>query len=228
MPVITAPKATGNTLALPLLSTHVPPVTVALSVVVAASHTIALPSIRPACGSGLMVTGSIATSVPHELVTEYIAVSMPALMPVITFCVVAGAIRALALLIAHVPLLTLAVRVSLLPSHTTAAPVIAPACGSGLMVMAFLTLSVPQALVIVYTIVSMPALTPITTPPPVIPVTVAWLLVAVHVPPLAVSISVSAAASQTTVVPVIAPACGTCPIVTTCDVTNVPHELVSA
>jgi hypothetical protein len=50
------------------------------------------------------------------------------------------------------------------PTHTVEDPVIGPTAGIGVTVTTFDALKVPQVLAIVYLIVSVPALTPVTTP----------------------------------------------------------------
>jgi hypothetical protein len=64
---VTTPADDTVALAVPLL--HDPPVTVLLSVIVAASQTFVEPEIVPAFGSGLMVMTVVAYAVPQPLVT---------------------------------------------------------------------------------------------------------------------------------------------------------------
>jgi hypothetical protein len=52
-----------------LLLFHMPPLTDDVSVVVAASHTLAEPEMLPAEGNGLIVIGAVTTAEPQPLVT---------------------------------------------------------------------------------------------------------------------------------------------------------------
>jgi hypothetical protein len=66
--------------------------------------------------------------------------------------------------------------------HTVAVPVILPATGSGFTVITFVALALPQIPTIVWDIVAVPAVTPITTPvDPTVAIPVAPEL---HTPPL--------------------------------------------
>ena len=107
--------------------------------------------------------------------------------------------------------------------HTVDGPVIEPANGNGLMVMIFVALAVPQALETTYNIVSVPTLTPVTSPP----VTVALPLLAVHIPPVAGSVKEMDAPVHTMEAPLIVPATGKLLMVIAFVADAVPHALVT-
>ena len=72
---------------------------------------------------------------------------------------------AFVLLALHTPPGEASVNVVALPTHTFVAPVIIPASGNGLMVIALVADAVPQPFVTLYAMVSIPALTAVTVPP---------------------------------------------------------------
>lgn len=133
--------------------------------------------------------------------------TVPALMPV----TMPPDTVAFVLLALHRPPVTGSVSVIVAPIHTSAGPLMAPAKGSGLMVINDVVVAVPQAVVTVYEIMSVPAATPVTRP---VDDTVALALSALHTPPGAVALSVIVAPSHTLVSPVIVPATGVVPTVT--------------
>ena len=113
---------------------------------------------------------------------------------------------ALLLLASHAlyrpPVVPLTLSVTEDDTHTESAPLILPAPGDELTVIAVIALSVPQLLVTTYFIVSTPPLTPVTNP---VALTVARLvLVLPQAPPGNTSLSVVALPSHTTVAPVMA------------------------
>ena len=118
-------------------------------------------------------------------------VSMPAVVPV---TIPIDDTVALLLVALQVPPVTLSVRVVLDPAQTDDAPVIAPALGSGLIVITFVVVALPQLLVTVYIMVSVPAIMPLTTPEPD---TNALPFVVLHDPPVAEGVSVIEAPTQT-------------------------------
>src|SRR3954466_13500961 len=73
-------------------------------------------------------------------------------------------------------------------THTAEAPVMVPASGSGLTVMALVAVAVPQLLVTKYDIVTVPAILPLTIPDALTLATDGMLLI--HEPPDAASASV--------------------------------------
>ena len=109
-------------------------------------------------------------------------------------------------------------------AHTESAPLRLPASGDGLTMIVVVALSVPQLLVTVYVIVSLPAFTPVITPALL---TVALSLLTLHVPPAIPSISAVLLPEHTPVAPVIAGTAGIEPTVTvTLDASEQPLVLV--
>ena len=109
------------------------------------------------------------------------------------------------------------------PTQTESAPVITPAIGEGLTVIAYLAVALPQVFVNVYTIVSMPAEIPVTTP---VGETVAMpvdTLLQLIVPETEVSASVMLAPGHTESGPEITPAFGSGFTVTRVVVVAVPQ-----
>ena len=92
---------------------------------------------------------------------------------------------ALLLLALQLPPVVPSVKVIVLPTHTLVVPVIVPAVRVAPTVTDSVVVAVPQLLLTVYFIVSVPALTAVTTPDVFM---VAWLLVMLHVPPLPLSV----------------------------------------
>lgn len=117
-----------------LLVVHVPPEVALLSVVVALWQTVCVPVIVPALGTGTTVTSAVSLAVPQLLVTEYVIMAVPSVSPVTTPVVLTLALAALLLL--QVPPAAPSVKVVVDPIHTVWVPVMLPALGSGLTVMA--------------------------------------------------------------------------------------------
>lgn len=128
-------------------------------------------------------------------------VSVPAEIPV-TMPVVPMAASVLLLL--HVPPAMPSVNVIEEATHTLDRPVITPAFGEGFIVMVFVAVAVLQVLVTEYLIVSVPAVTPVTTPN----TTVAEMLLLLHVPPAAPSVKRTDEPTHTLDAPVMTPAFG--------------------
>ena len=129
----------------------------------------------------------------------------PVVTPLTIPPVVTVAIAVFALL--QAPVIDVSESVVVAPTHTPEAPEIGlPATGEGLTVTLLVVVAeVPQLVESVYEIVTVPELTPVTIP---VAVTVATeVLLLRHVPPLAVSLSVTVEPVQTGAVePVITPA----------------------
>lgn len=106
----------------------------------------------------------------------------------------------------HKPPLTESVRVMLLPVHTDEGPVTVPAFGNGLTVIKNDAAALPQMLVTVYIMLSVPAETPDTIPD--VPTVAMPAVTLLQVPPDNVSVSVIALSAHTVCRPVIAPATG--------------------
>jgi hypothetical protein len=105
------------------------------------------------------------------------------------------------------PAVPLDVNVTLDPVQTVAVPLMVPALGVVSMVITWLAVAVPQALVMEYLIVSVPASKPVTTPEVL---NVAMVGMADdHVPPVLVSLSERVRPWQTVVPPVIGATIGT-------------------
>lgn len=85
----------------------------------------------------------VAVAVPHTLVTRYMIVSIPLVIPVTTPPVT----DALVLLLLHTPPVTAFESVIVDPMHTPEGPVIVPAFGNGLTVIPFVAETVPHELV---------------------------------------------------------------------------------
>jgi hypothetical protein len=173
---------------------HVPPLTELLKVVVAPSHTLALPVIKPAVGIAVTVATLVAIAVPQLLVTAYDIVALPPESPVTfpsssTYAMVSS-------LLLHTPPVVALLNTVRLSSHTVAVPVIVPALGKGFTVTTVVATQLPIA----YDIVAVPVATPVTTPDAfTVALLVALLL---HTPPLTVFPRLVVADTHTVVVPV--------------------------
>jgi hypothetical protein len=100
----------------------------------------------PEVGNEAIVTIFIAQAVPQLLLTEYDTGSVPALIPVTRPVPLTVALPLPAL---HVPPAVRSVSVIEVPVHRLSGPVIMPASGNGLIVIAALVLTLPQLLLIV-------------------------------------------------------------------------------
>lgn len=108
------------------------------------------------------------------------------------------------LLLLHVPPVLASESVVVEPTQTVDAP--AMGSGSGLTVITLVVVATPQPLVTVYTIVSTPAVTPVTIPEAS---TVATrVLVLLHTPPVTEPVTVMVLPAHTAVGPDIVPAVG--------------------
>jgi hypothetical protein len=122
---------------------------------------------------------------------------MPFTIPVLTFTV-----AMLTLLLLQVPPPETSLKIVVAPIHTLLVPVMVDTVA--LTVNIIVATAVPQPLLKVYLIVSIPAVRPLTVPLK----TVACELLALHVPPLIPLVNVIEAPTFTTDVPVIVPALG--------------------
>ena len=163
-------------------------------------HTFEGPVIVPALAVRLTSICFVAVAVPQLLVTAYLIVSIPGATPVTMPPVTV----AVALLLLHAPPMAGSVSIIVDPTHTPDGPDMVPAFGAGLIVIIFDAV-VPDVPVVVYKIVSMPAVTPVTIPPVV---TVASALLLLHTPPAVVSVNVTDEPTQTTDGPDMPPAPG--------------------
>ena len=94
------------------------------------------------------------------------------------------------------------VRFVVAPTHSVGVPLTVPAMANGLTVTTTLVLKVPQMLVTIYDMITVPDETPVTIPvdEPTVAIPVAPEL---HTPPLVASVSALVAPTQTVAVPVI-------------------------
>lgn len=128
------------------------------------------------------------------------------------------------LLLTHVPPVEVLVKVPLVPVQMVAGPDSVPAEVGEPTVTTKLETAVPQLLVTVYCMVSRPAVMPPTTP---VLSASALPLVALHVPPVAVVVSVMPEPTQTLPGPVIVPASGSGLTVTAAVAAVVPQAVVT-
>jgi len=127
------------------------------------------------------------------------------------------------LLAVHIPPVEKSVSVIVVFKHTVDAPVIRPASGSGFITMIFIAVSVPQLLVNIYLIVSMPDVIGLTVPD----ITVASVLLLLHIPPVVASFNNNVEPIQILLPPEIVPALGKGLTVIIFCVSAVPHRFVS-
>ena len=191
-PVTTPPEVTVAIAVLSLLHASVPPLKTAdtaVNDVVLPIQTDEAPDTEPMLALGLIVIAWNAETVPpHPPVTVYVILLDPAATPVTTPPEVTVATPVLLLLHAPVPPLVTtepAVYVVVLPIHIEAVPVTEPTLALGIIVIACNADFVPpQPPVIVYTMLQLPAPTPVTTPPEVTVAIPVLLLLHAPVPPL--------------------------------------------
>ena len=130
-----------------LLLSQLPPVVVLLNVTLAPTHTADGPVMVPAEVGEPTFTTWVAVSVPQLLVTVYIIVSKPALMPPVT---PVDSTTALPLVALHVPpAMPLLVKGMPEPIQTLPLPEITPASGNGLTVTLRVAAVAPQPVVTV-------------------------------------------------------------------------------
>lgn len=180
----------------------------------------ALPVIVPALGA-VTVIRNLETAEPQELVMLYFIVSVPADTPV---TILPLTVAMLVLVLLQVPPVVASFKVSIAPLHTDVLPVIVPAEGELTVIAAFAT-PVPQELLSVYFMVSIPEDTPVTVP--------ALLIVAIdalpllHIPPDDASFKVSVEPTHTVALPVIVPAYGAVFTITVKELVPLPQELLT-
>jgi hypothetical protein len=131
---------------------------------------------------------------------------------------------ALLLVADHDPPVTVAVSEMDEPAHTVVVPLIVPAEGATPMVTTWLAIDVPQLLVTVYTTVSVPVDTPLTSP---VGDTDAVPFVVLQVPPVPVVVSVVVSETQIADAPLMIPALGAATTVATLFADWVPQVLVT-
>jgi hypothetical protein len=215
MPVMT-PVAEPALATAVLLLLHVPPVTALLNVMADPAQIEAGPDIDD--GDWFTVT-TVVTKPPEAV---YVIVTVPVDTPV-TIPVPLPAVAIVLSLLLHTPPVVASLNVMFAPAHTVVGPVIAAVPVTTEIV--YVATAVPQLLVTVYNMVSIPADTPVTNPPLV---TVAVPLLALHTPPVAASVSVADVPIVTVDTPDIVPAFGIGLTVTACVAVAVPQPLVTA
>ena len=219
IPAVTPVTTPPATVAEALLLLHAPPAGKAVRLIDEPVHTVDGPVIKPALTTVSIVMVFVAVDVQLMLVTVYIAVSTPAVTPVTT----PPRTIACVLLILHAPPAAGSVNVIEAPTQTLEGPLITPAFGDGFIVTVLVAMAVPQTLVTVYLIVSIPAVTPVTTPA----VTKAFALLALQVPPGAKSVNVMVLPVQTVPGPEMLPSSGNGFTVTAFVAVVVPQTLVT-
>ena len=112
----------ATTFALVLLLLQTPPGVGSVKVIDEPTHTTDGPDILPTVEEGTTVTVFVDTVVPHPLVTEYMIVSIPAVIPVTT----PPTTVAVALLLPQVPPAVVSVKIIDDPIQTFDGPFIAP------------------------------------------------------------------------------------------------------
>ena len=130
-----------------------------------------------------------------------------------------------ALLMFQIPPEEVSVKVFVAPTHAKGDPIIVPAFGNGgLIVITFTAVAAPHTFVTVYMMISMPIVTPVTTPPDM----VAVLPLLLHTPPGVISVKVMLEPTHTLEGPVMVPAVMGGLIVRIFVAIAVPHELVTS
>lgn len=144
IPVTTPP---GDTVAIPVaVLLQIPPVGVAVSAIVLASHTESGPAMAPITGRVSTVMVFVATAVPHMLVTEQLTVAVPYVNPLtspvgLTLTAGPGVLQ--------VPPVGVHVSVMTEVIQTKEGPLITDTVGSGFTVITRFVAIVPQLLVTV-------------------------------------------------------------------------------
>ena len=110
-----------------------PPVPLLANMAVAPAHNAEAPLTVPALGRFPTVTRADAVTVPHEEVTVYLMVELPAESPVTT-PVVEFTVAAAVLVLLQVPPVPSLDKVVVDPVHRNVVPLMVPAFGSGLTV----------------------------------------------------------------------------------------------
>jgi hypothetical protein len=133
--------------ALPLLALHAPPGLALVRSINEPTHTENGPAIGLMPEADTTVTACVATNVPQLLVTEYMIVSTPAVIPVTIPVLPTVAIEGLLLL--HTPPVAVLESAIVLPTHRLDGPVMAPALAPMATATEAVAVILPQALAIV-------------------------------------------------------------------------------
>lgn len=150
-------------------------------------------------------------------------VGVPAPVPVTMPVALTLAIAVLLLL--HTPPVAVSDKVMEEPWQTTVGPDIGLTAAAGFIVMILVATAVPQLLVTLYFMVSVPVVSPVTVP---VVFTVAIVVnTLLHVPPLVASVRVMVEPTHTAAAPAILPALAAAVTTTFCDTVKVPQGLVT-
>jgi hypothetical protein len=133
-PVTTPAPLTVATDVLLLAHDVVPPDAVSTRVMTPPEQVVVLPLMKPAYGAASTLMLCVAVALPQLLVTVYVMVAVPADTAVTTPVDDTEAMEGLLLL--HAPAPDVSVSVPVVPAHSDAVPLMTPAAGAGLMVMA--------------------------------------------------------------------------------------------
>jgi hypothetical protein len=120
---------------------HTPPEVELVSAMEEPTQTDEKPEMGATGGSAFTVIALVVISVPHEEVTVYVIVTVPAATPVST---PVGLIVAMAVLTLHVPPVVLLKNATGLATQTEIAPLITPASGIAFTVTTLVATTVPQ------------------------------------------------------------------------------------
>lgn len=143
-PALTPVTIPPDTAADELLALQIPAPVASVKVTDDPTHTNDGPEIVPALSSGPMVTTSVAETVPQALVTEYLMVSVPGIMPVINPVAVIVALLFVAL---HVPPAVVSTRNVNVPAQIVERPTMVPGFGARPTEITLVAVAVPQVLV---------------------------------------------------------------------------------
>jgi hypothetical protein len=112
-----------------LLLVHVPPPTTLLKLVVAPTHTVAVPVMVPASAPVVIVTTTEVVSLSHPLSAIYLIVAVPVEIPV---TIPPDTVATLGLAEFHPPsLIDVVLKVVVFPTHVVSVPEIVPASAVG-------------------------------------------------------------------------------------------------
>ena len=125
-----------------VLLVHVPPVELSVKAIDEPVQTDVGPDIVPATGSGFTVTPYVAVARPQLFTTVYVAVALPAAMPVTIPPVLIVATERGVML--QEPPVADSVNVIVDPWQTLVGPEIDPATGNGLTATVYVATAVPQ------------------------------------------------------------------------------------
>src|SRR6202008_710714 len=166
-----------------LLDDQLPPAVTLDKVVFDPAHTVVVPVIDATVGTSFTVTEAVLFVVPQVLVTEYVMVAVPAVIPATS--PVPFTVATAVLLDDQLPPAVTLDKVVFDPAHTVVVPVIDATVGTSFTVTDAVLFVVPQVLVTEYVMVAIPCDTPVTSP---VPFTVATAVLLVDQLPPAVTL----------------------------------------